>query len=181
MPVPQVPKTPRPNINDARVATAAAVALYPKVAAWMVSAGDAKDDVEKERQSIVDELAGELRHENDGYCLAKALGRNGWEADFALAEIMDNAIFAKHNALTALVKAWLPDSGLTAYPVGAAVRVPLSVGKDLTGTITSNNEAEGTASVYIEALGHIRPGTGKSGTLGAILGWEEIAPVEASA
>lgn len=155
----------RPKQNDPEVRKLVVERLAELVKPWLEDGGDTTED-------LVEQLDSVLRYADlDGYKLAKDLDRNhGWDPDEELVEILSRVVFLQSNAHREVTFRWLQVSGLQPkLELGAAVKVD-----GLEGTITYIHRDTGQYTINVPKLGHIKPGSGASGTIGTIRSWEDI-------
>ncbi len=154
----------RPTLRDAAVIDRAAEAMWPRIQAW-----DGHDPLRDDKA----DLRKALRWNTDGFKLARDL--DAWCPDAALVEILDGAAFALFDALNEETKAWVAANGIAAsLPVGAKVSF-VDSGKTQTGEVTRVHSDVAKYTVFCEALGHVRSGTG---THGFVLAVEDVEMID---
>lgn len=161
---------PRPNRMSDEVLAEVANKLMPRVESWLQL-----DKEDEEYQQQLKEYAGDLLKalevSSDGYKMASYLDeRHGWDVDAELVDILDSADL--YSAERKAVIAWVKDNDIRPhFEVGKEVTVKLSRDdSEHRGEIVSIGE-DGTYTVMIPALGHVREGLG---THGNIFAWEAV-------
>jgi len=112
------PDIGRPKATSPEIIRAAAERMADQISAWFVEV----DGEAPPRETILSDLAREIRLGRDGYHVAKSMENMGWYPDTQLVEILDGAGYAIHSAHEAAVKAWVAANGIVlGIPVGARV------------------------------------------------------------
>lgn len=164
----------RPTYDSSEVKYLVAEQILTDVVRWYNS--DENDQAYG--LNIEQELLKVISYHKDGYSMAKELDEEyGWDSDSDLVEILDNLDF--YNVKSKLTMLWIKDNGINPYfKLGDIVKVNANhVGggccskQVYIGEIYSIGHVDGTYGIFIEALGHVRKGTGVHGSLVA---WEKI-------
>lgn len=160
---------PRPNRMSDEVIAEVANRLMPRVLQWLHIG---QDDAEEVIETAKDIMA-VLKVSSDGYKMAKELeDRHGWdEPDSELVDVLEGADY--YGTLQTAIRAWVKDNDLKPkYEVGEVVTVKKvsHEGSEHRGEIISIGD-DGTYTVMIPALGHVREGVGTHGT---IFAWEVV-------
>ena len=152
--------------------------IMPEIIEWFESFEEvSEEEIENIREQLVNILNN--GYDKDGYEIAKELdSRYYWDSDAELVDILDDLTFLFHDVKSFLVKKWIKDNNISPkYQKGDKVIVDSSMlpRKDrkkerYDGEINHIYE-DGSYSIFIEDLGHVREG---SGTHGIILYWEKI-------
>lgn len=163
---------PRPNGSHDSVKRLVADELMPQILDWLQGQEDDEDEV---REQLIDVL----EDHRDGYEMAKRLEDDyDWDCDSELVDILDGSNFYEHRK--AAVMAWIRDNGIMPrFAMGQEVKVKQSR-YDKTihdGEIRAVN-VDGTYTVMIPALGHVREGIG---THGSVLPWEDVEDLNPAA
>lgn len=112
------PDIGRPKATSPEIIRAAAERMVDQVSAWFVEV----DGEAPPRETILSDLAREIRLGRDGYHVAKSMENMGWYPDAQLVEILAGSVYAIHSAHEAAVKAWVAANGIVlGIPVGAQV------------------------------------------------------------
>lgn len=159
---------PRPNRMSDEVLAGIANKLMPRVLQWLQMEQD-----NPEATDAAKDIKAVLEVSSDGYKMAKELeDRHGWDgADSDLVDILEGADY--YGTLQIALKAWVKDNDLKPkYEVGEVVTVRKigHEGSEHRGEIISIGD-DGTYTVMIPALGHVREGVGTHGT---IFAWEKV-------
>jgi len=116
---------------------------------------------------------------DDGYKMARDLDHMGWDCDSELVEILDCAWVSEDRALSKAIKKWVIEEGIKpAHSIGDFVKYEHKKNEELQFEITSINVDQATYRLTSEALGHIREGDKRQGTLGFIVPFEKIDTVD---
>lgn len=108
---------------------------------------------------------------SDAYDMAREFERAGWDANRELVDVLESWDYHLRRAHVHAIGEWIKANGAQArYGIGHHVGVPHK--RDLTGIVARVNERDGTYTVRIEALGHVREG--EMGTQGSIYAWEDV-------
>lgn len=161
---------PRPTLQSDEVLAMVADKLMPSIEGWLML--DAEDDQhEMAVKEYADDLLLALEVSRDGYKMASYLDdRHGWDSDAELVDILEGADF--YGCERIAVMAWVNDNDVKPkYETGAQVKIKIRRDpKEYTGEVTHIRE-DGTYTVCIEELGHIKQGIG---THGMVFKWEEL-------
>lgn len=162
---------PRPTSHDDSVLEQAASVLVEQYNGWLEEGGDEPDD-EREIIEILKKVLADS-YNFDGYKICRDLERHYHiDPDSQLVEIMDDVGFLISSAEQTAVQNWVKRFGIQPrFKVGDKVSVGHPIkGKHL-GEITKVDEKEAKYTIYVEAIGHVREG---SGTHGWIKNFEEV-------
>lgn len=159
---------PRPNRMSDEVLAEVANRLMPRVLQWLQMGQD-----NPEATDIAKDIVAVLEVSSDGYKMAKELeDGHGWDdADSDLVDILEGADY--YGTLQTALKAWVKDNNLKPkYEVGevVTVRKVSREGDEHRGEIISIGD-DGTYTVMIPTLGHVRQGVG---THGIYFTWEDV-------
>lgn len=158
----------RPARHDDLVVQAAAKEILPKVMEWL-------NDDEYELSAIEGDLVKALKHNSDGYDIAKSLEvRSGYSPDAALVEILDGCAFAKIKAHDKLCRDWVSANSIKEPPL--QTRVTWSRKADAGVGVVVKNYPEGKSTVSFAALGHVP--SGQIGCQGYVVEWEQLTVVD---
>ena len=162
---------PRPNRMSDEVLAEVANRLMPRVLQWLNMGQDNAEEVLETAKDLINVL----EYSSDGYKMAKELeDRHGWdEVDSDLVDILEGADY--YGTLQTALRAWVKDNDLKPrLEVGEVVTVKKvsSEGSEHRGEIVNIGD-DGTYTVMIPALGHVRQGTGP-GVIGTIFAWEAV-------
>lgn len=154
----------RPTGRDESVIRKAAELSLPEFKRWANEASGS-DEV------MLNDLLACIRWGHDGYARAKRIEIYGYEPDAELVEILDSIDVWR--AEREAVAKWVKEFDVKApFPIGALVVIAGG-----SGEIMAHDEAQGTSTVFVEAMGHVREG---NGTHGLIVAWEKLKALEAS-
>ena len=154
---------PRPKLTDEAVLAEAVDAMLPDLAEW--NGGKLTDEGEQNARRL---LRGMVHL--DAYCMAREFEDDGWGADKALVDVLDEWDSALRRAHDGAVQAWVTTNDVRPrFAVGAVVNSPREAA--MTGDVVRVDERAGTYTVCIAALGHVREGIG---TLGHVYSWEDV-------
>lgn len=161
---------PRPNSQSDEVLAEVANKLMPRVAQWL-QLDEEDEEYQLQLKEYANDLLKALGVSRDGYKMANYLDDQcGWDVDSELVDIMDGADF--YGCERQAVMAWIKDNDLKPkFEVGTMVTVRLSRDDaEYMGEIISIGD-DGTYTVMIPALGHVRQGIGIHGN---IFKWEAV-------
>lgn len=145
--------------------------LLPQVIEWL------GDDFDKDEPYLLTQLERCLDRERewDGYKLTKALD---WDGDRDLVEIMDAAGSYRNEAHRAAVKRWVCDYDIKpAFHAGDHVEIEHERER-ISGEIVSVDLELATYTVHCSSLGHIKPNSDSTGTIGFIVSFESVQPLQ---
>lgn len=148
----------RPKLYDDEVISLAVTKLLPEVMRWMNN--------ESPEDEVRADLESEMDFVSDGYEFARNLERNKhWVCDSALVEVLDGLY--NYDALDELERRWIATYRVfPCFQVGAHITY-----KNHPAEIVRIDGVRGKYSIFCEALGHVRKGTG---THAAVVDWEKI-------
>ena len=156
----------RPLRNAPQVIHKAAELLLPDVMEWL-------NDDDYQSEHVLEMLKRAIRYATDGYAIAKAIDQNEClDPDAELVEILDQASSHLRTAYSEVCTAWVKENNLIGPTIGAQVKCT-PIRNEETGVIIRNT-TDGRSLVYIEALGHVKEGTGCHGTY---LPWETLTNI----
>ena len=165
---------PRPTSNDDVTIAKTAEKILPGVLRWLAQANGKEDDRPEE---VLEDLRDVLRgtFDLDGYSLVKELdSHHYWSADSGLVEELDQAFHFVMEAVDELTRIWVKDNGVTTtHAVGDTVYVQ-DRGQWHSGEVTTLDPDLAKMVVYVEALGHVRRESGKCGTTGISVAYENV-------
>lgn len=119
---------------------------------------------QEEHTDIIGDLVVAIRHETDGYEIAKSLERIGWEPDAELVEIVSEAFSKKKAVLDKACEEWVRAYNIKEIPVGTKVKFILEPGL---GTVTDNMPSGKSVVAYDR---HAKGG-------GCVVEWERLSIV----
>lgn len=163
---------PRPSDSSDEIMIAVADGLLPRVLEWLSARGEKTDARENEhtRGQLLEALDRAI--DWDGYKLCRAL--SGWEADTELVEIMDDASTLGRSAHRKAVARWVADFDIRpAHSLGDIVRIDHR-GAVVEGEIVRIEAEEASYTIHCPSLGHIRPGSRETGTIGFCVPFEGV-------
>jgi hypothetical protein len=166
----------RPTYYSKEVVMLVVQKIMPEIVKWFENFEEiTEEDIDNIREQLVDVLNNAF--DKDGYEIAKELDRY-WGSDSELVYILDGLPFIFHDVKLFLVKKWIKDNNISPkYQKGDKVIVESSMlprkdrQKERYNGEINNIYEDGSYSIFIEDLGHIREGIG---TYGIILDWEKI-------
>jgi hypothetical protein len=134
-----------------------------------------------DRDGAIEDIADALRTGSNGYDRAQHLDRHGWFVDAQVVEWLDDD--TTHDAHREAVREWVKAEGiLPSLGVGTLVRMEThpSYRKTVTtdtveGEIREVYVDSAEYSIFVEAYGHVRKGTG---THGIILPYEAVQRID---
>lgn len=152
---------PRPKITDEAILRNAAKALVKSAKKAEPSLSEENDD------EMIDNVVSAIRYEVDGYAICRELESLGWDPDAALVEVFDHAEADKRSVLDKAVLQWVLDTQVTLrFPVGAKIEFfDRSRATRITGEILKLDPQRAQYTVFCEALGHVRKGSGVRGVI----------------
>lgn len=166
-----LPYPTRPGRNSDPVINLAVEKMLPKILHWMGDRSYTDDEVVNIRK----ELRDAIDYTHDGYEAGKYLDSNCyWNSDSELVDLLDDADFYKIDAYDTILEKWVLQNGVEPkHAVGDTVEF-MSQKTKVCGVIKNVDTKRGMYSIYCESLGHILPGSGKSGTTGLYVNYEDV-------
>jgi hypothetical protein len=162
----------RPGRRDASVIQVAATKLLARLRSSHTDWFD--DDAGADMLGQVEAALRSAWH-GDGYEIAKALEREGWDVNSELVAEVDGGCLDE--AYDERLQAWITEHGITPnLAIGAEVAVLEQPAAQ--GEVTAIDHARGTNTVCVAAWGHVKKG---NGTHGRVWPWEVVEGWQASA
>jgi len=163
---------PRPIANDKEVKLLVIEQIMPEILRWL---GETMDD-DNNTEDVTKQLLDAIEYSKDGYEMARDLERDDcWSSNSELVDVLDGLDF--RNILDKVTILWIKDNDVKPlFKVGDIVRVKTKdtghrgLKQFYCGEIT-NIRPEGTYTVCIEELGHVKTG---SGIHGSVINWEKV-------
>lgn len=168
----------RPTDRDESVIEACIAEVADEIVEWQ---GSTHRSEETELQEVKEDLRKLFRYgvKDDGYKMARTLDDMGWDCDSELVEILDSAWASESRVLTRVIKEWVKREDIKpAHSIGDWVVYKHYKHGEVQVEITKINEEKAEYQLTSEALGHIKEGDSRQGTLGFIVPFEEVDTVE---
>lgn len=162
-------KVKRPDIYDVDLTS-----VYAKLADYIVEWSSKYD-----KEDVIEELSERFDHHdlfsNNGYELCRILEDDlYYSPDVELVEYMDCSERLVDGVYRGVIKKWVEDCEIKPkYKIGDIVDVEYK-GKKYKGEVVNIYEDQAKYTICIEELGHKKPGSTETGTIGAYKNFEEI-------
>lgn len=169
----------RPQLDELAVLSAAVSASWQKIADWLVNEGESPDNVLADRERTVLEIVDAIENAESGFAACRTLDRKGWSPDDELVAIMGDVLHARFAALETAETTWAAAAKIKpVYSVGDKVHFRLHPGRfdrsTREGTVSAVDTARARYLVYCPEIGHVLPGTMRSGSTGRYVNFEDV-------